>query len=48
MHVFAAFVRVQFCVIDDKLLTNGSYNWTKTASNSNQENIVVTNQVCAV
>ena len=34
----------KFCVIDSKLLINGSYNWTRQAAVSNQENIVVTNQ----
>ena len=31
----------KFCIIDDNILINGSYNWTLKAENSNFENIVV-------
>ena len=33
----------KFAVIDQKELINGSFNWTRSASKYNQENIVVTN-----
>jgi hypothetical protein len=31
----------KFCVIDNKTLINGSYNWTYYAENRNRENIIV-------
>jgi len=31
----------KFCVIDDKTLINGSYNWTYFAENKNSENILI-------
>jgi|GEM_PF-716521 len=31
----------KFCVIDDKVLINGSYNWTYYAENRNMENILL-------
>lgn len=31
----------KFCVIDNKILINGSYNWTYYAENRNRENILV-------
>lgn len=31
----------KFCVIDDKILINGSYNWTYFAENKNRENILL-------
>lgn len=33
----------KFAVVDQKELINGSFNWTRSASKYNQENIVVTN-----
>lgn len=33
----------QFCIIDGKLLINGSFNWTYSAASKNEENIVITN-----
>lgn len=32
----------KFCVIDNKIVINGSYNWTINASNNNDENIQIT------
>ena len=32
----------KFCVIDNKTLLTGSYNWTKSAAHYNQENILLT------
>ena len=32
----------KFAIIDDKILINGSYNWTVSAAEKNQENIIVT------
>jgi mitochondrial cardiolipin hydrolase len=31
----------KFAVIDDKMLLTGSYNWTRQAANSNEENLMV-------
>lgn len=31
----------KFCVIDEKILINGSYNWTYFAENKNSENILI-------
>ncbi len=33
----------KFCVIDNKTLINGSYNWTYFAENKNSENIIIIN-----
>lgn len=30
----------KFCIIDNKVLLNGSYNWTRLAETSNNENVV--------
>ena len=32
----------KFVVIDDEVMLNGSFNWTYTAVNNNNENIVAT------
>jgi len=32
----------KFAVYDDARLLSGSYNWTRSAANYNQENLVVT------
>ena len=29
----------KFCIIDNQVLVNGSFNWTKQAVESNQENV---------
>lgn len=34
----------KFMVVDNKLLANGSFNWTRSATKYNQENILVTNE----
>lgn len=31
----------KFCIIDEKVLVNGSYNWTYFAENKNRENILI-------
>lgn len=31
----------KFCIIDNKVLINGSYNWTYFAENKNQENVLI-------
>ena len=31
----------KFCVIDNKVLINGSYNWTYYAEDRNRENILI-------
>ena len=39
----------KFCVVDDSILIMGSYNWTYSAANKNQESIIITeNEVDAV
>ena len=32
----------KFCIVDKEILLTGSYNWTKSAADRNQENILVT------
>ncbi|MFK7983327.1 MAG: phospholipase D-like domain-containing protein, partial [Saprospiraceae bacterium] len=32
----------KFCIIDERILINGSYNWTYYAENKNEENILIT------
>lgn len=32
----------KFCIVDKKILLTGSYNWTKSAADRNQENLLVT------
>ena len=34
----------KFCVIDKKVLLTGSYNWTRSAAERNQENLLVTEE----
>ena len=31
----------KFCIVDGLTLINGSFNWTRSASERNQENIVI-------
>ena len=31
----------KFCIIDERIIITGSYNWTKKANNENNENIVI-------
>ncbi|MEA3451511.1 MAG: phospholipase D-like domain-containing protein [Bacteroidota bacterium] len=38
----AAHMHHKFAIIDDTILINGSYNWTVSAAEKNQENIIVT------
>lgn len=35
----------KFCIIDDRYLVNGSYNWTLKAEKSNHENVVLTDNL---
>ena len=32
----------KYCIIDSKIVMNGSFNWTRHASQYNYENIVIT------
>jgi len=34
----------KFAIFDNKILLNGSFNWTRSASDVNEENILVTNE----
>ena len=38
----------KFAVYDDARLLSGSYNWTRSAANYNQENIIVTSDIAVV
>jgi mitochondrial cardiolipin hydrolase len=39
----ASHMHHKFAIVDSRYLINGSFNWTRSASNYNQENIVVMN-----
>ncbi|KAG0082790.1 hypothetical protein BGZ93_002254 [Podila epicladia] len=43
-----AFMHHKFAVVDDALVINGSYNWTKGARFDNKENLTLTNSPKAV
>lgn len=43
MDLTSANMHHKFCIIDQKLLCNGSFNWTISAARRNYENIVITN-----
>ncbi|MCE3254496.1 MAG: hypothetical protein K0Q67_3516, partial [Cellvibrio sp.] len=34
----------KFAIVDKSILVNGSFNWTRSATDYNQENILVTNE----
>ena len=38
----------KFCIIDDKYLVNGSFNWTVSAVTGNAENVVITSKPTVV
>lgn len=38
----------KFCIIDDKILINGSYNWTYYAESRNKENVIITNEYTVI
>lgn len=38
----------KFCVIDDRLLLTGSYNWTRKAELTNHENIIISTDITLV
>lgn len=46
--VISNMVHHKFCIIDDKVVITGSYNWTYYAENRNWENIVVLNSTESV
>jgi phosphatidylserine/phosphatidylglycerophosphate/cardiolipin synthase-like enzyme len=33
----------KFAIFDEEILLTGSYNWTRGASNNNQENLILSN-----
>lgn len=37
----AGIMHHKFCVIDDEIVITGSYNWTRSANNKNDENLLV-------
>jgi phosphatidylserine/phosphatidylglycerophosphate/cardiolipin synthase-like enzyme len=43
-----SFMHHKFAVVDDQLVINGSYNWTKGARFENKENLTLTNSPKAV
>ncbi|KAI7822388.1 mitochondrial cardiolipin hydrolase-like protein [Gamsiella multidivaricata] len=43
-----SFMHHKFAVVDDALVINGSYNWTKGARFDNRENLTLTNAPKAV
>lgn len=38
----ASHMHHKFCIVDKAILLTGSYNWTKSAADRNQENILIT------
>ena len=38
-------VHHKFCIIDDKTIITGSYNWTYCAENNNWENIIISDDI---
>ena len=34
----------KFAIFDASLLLNGSYNWTRSAAENNEENFIITDQ----
>jgi phosphatidylserine/phosphatidylglycerophosphate/cardiolipin synthase-like enzyme len=38
----------KFAIIDQSILLNGSYNWTRSAAESNEENLVVSYEVSLI
>jgi len=43
-----ALMHHKFCIVDKRILVNGSFNWTRSASTVNRENIIVTDDVVLV
>ena len=39
--VYPELMHQKFCIIDSKVVINGSYNWTYYAENHNRENVVI-------
>lgn len=38
----------KFCIIDERLLITGSYNWTMAAEQRNYENVIISNELSLV
>jgi len=38
----------KFALFDERVLLNGSFNWTRSASDFNEENLLVTDQASLV
>src|ERR1035437_1001154 len=45
---FPKLMHNKFCIIDERLLITGSYNWTKSAELNNHENIIISNELLLV
>ena len=45
MPSYGGIMHHKFCIIDDKLALNGSYNYTFNAGRNNAENITVTDEI---
>ena len=42
---FPKLMHNKFCIIDDRLLISGSYNWTLRAEKNNHENVIISNEL---
>lgn len=42
------FMHHKFCIIDDRILITGSYNWTQKAENQNLENVILSTDLSLI
>ena len=45
---FPSLMHHKFCMMDERILISGSYNWTLAAENKNHENIIVTTELAVI